>query len=1276
MTILGLPQWTLSARLEADTLDFCLGDGRRLAWRARRPAALLLQAQRPLPAGQLLGPELAERLAGSAPRALNIQVDEALDAVAWEALGLGAQRLAEHFVVARQLVGDADAPPVEETPLADALAVTVVHAAPGAEGLASAQHVALDEVAQPPALDAVLAAHVLVLDGVPLAQLLGRVPLPCRERLLVLSRPEPHGWRAAALDQGAALVAFDAAADRLAPALQGLLLQLGSGAGLGEALHWLHRLAGAAPLDARLYGDPTLRFVAAQAPASRRQVTSLSFDIVGSTAVMGRLGDEAYAEMLASLHARCRDIVQRHGGLAGEPRGSDGVMNYFGHPSALEDAAEHAVEAGLQIVQTVAELGVAVRVGIATGPVAIRDGQPVGLPIHLAARLQGATAPGTVLVSEATQALVVHAFALEATAAPLALKGIPRQERAWRVLGPSREARAHRLERLPWLTTLVGRQSELERLGRWWSAGDGRPALVCAEAGMGKSRLVREFRQQLTQAGAAVLECHCRADASASPYLALAEALKHWLGIGTDETGTHAMDKLAAALPAGGRDDDRLAWIAALLGVAPQPPQVVPAGRRQRTLALLLDCFAAWGRRQPSCLIVEDWHWVDPSTREFVEQLVQRGGGSPGFRVVVTLRSEAPTAVLNFARGERIDLAGLPADAARELVNQVCAKAPLPDGLVRRLAARGDGVPLFLEEAARMALGLGAERLGADPAALEAVPASLQDLLMARLDGLGTAKPVAQVAAVLGRVFSRELLAALMEDGRFGTGGAPLGEQLAVLEASGLVRAEGCGRYAFRHALIRDTAYASLWARDRHALHARVVTLLQQRWPERAARRPELLALHQTEAGQHVEALAQWELAARNAAARSAESEAVSHLRRAVALLPHLPAGAERDRTALRLQLQLAARLIVTEGYGAESVLQAYQEAGRLCERLDDEAARFRVEMGVEAYRFMRADFGPALAHGHRAAAIAAKSGDVKQRLHAHWGLACTLFHQGDLRATMREMEAGLALYTPALHPLFGVQDPGVMCLAYSSWGLWELGRPDAALARIQQAIGIGTEFGHRFSQAVAMAYCTSVHLLRGEPDAALARADACIGVCEDAGFPVWLAITRCMRGRVLCGRGAFDEGLAEMRAGYAQWLATGAMVSRPLYLALQAEGLALAGQPEAALACVDEGLAIVGRFGERQIEAELWRLRGDLLRGRGDDGAAERCLKRAYALALRRHRLGFALRAATSLARLWADGGRRERARRLLVPLVARWREGRGTRDVREAVAVCDGLG
>ena len=1268
--------WTLSARLDASFLEFGLGDGRRFAWHARQPAAVLNEVGSDVQVSRLLGAELAGRLAASAPRTLNLQVDPSLDAIAWETLSLGTAALGEHFVVARQLTSDSDAGPVAEQPLGDTLrVVTVVDTS--AHDISTATFVSLDSFDCRESREAVQQAHVLVLDGVRLSHLLERIDLPRRARLLVVRRPECVGDLVAALDQGAAVLGLTAQNVR-GDDLQSITFQLGSGASLGEVLRRLIRRDAPPLCGARLYGDAAMRFVRPQLPSSRRHVTSLSFDLVGSTSALQRMGDEAYSEMLATLHDRCTAIVRRNGGRPDDPQGDDGVMSYFGHPLAIENAAARAVDAGLRIVATVSELGVSVRVGIATGLVAVRAGQPVGLSIHFAARLQQATAPGTVLLSEETRQLAAEFFEFRELEGRTDLKGIEDAKRLFVALGPSRDAKLHRLERVPWLTPLVGRQAELERLNSCWREmrrGDRRVVLVRAEPGMGKSRLVREFRGQLVSGGVTVLECRCREDATASPYLALSEALSRWLGIGPLEADADALRKLAAALPVSLRDDESVGLLAALLGLAPQGPPASPSRARQRVLALLLNWFDAFANDLPCCFVVEDWHWVDPSMREFVEQLVKRGRGA-GLLVVVTMRSGADVAAPSCDGAERIDLAGLLPEEARELVRRVCASAPLPASVIHTLAARGDGVPLFLEEATRMAHALGADRLAAIAGALESVPASLQDLLMARLDGVGAAKPVAQVAAVLGREFSLTQLAALLDTEGFAVNDGSLAEHLAVLEGAGLVRSEGVERYAFKHALVRDTAYASLWGRDRHALHARMVDLLARRWPELARRQPELLAHHQTEAGLHAEALAQWELAARNAAARSAEIEAISHLRRALALLAASGAdGPQRNRTALRLQLMLAARLLATEGYGAQAVSHAYLEAARLCDLLDDETSRFKVEMGLEAYRFMRADFGPALEHGRRAAAIATKSGDTKQRLHAHWGLACTLFHQGNLRATMREMETALRSYTPAMHPQFGVQDPGVMCMAYSSWGLWEQARPDAAVTRINQAIAMAAEFEHKFSQAVAQAYGVSIHLLRGEPEAALARAETCIAICEEAGFPVWLAITRCMRGRLLCGRGDFDTGLAEMRAGYALWLSAGSLVSQPLYLGLQAEGLVLAGQVDAAALCVQEGLAIAGRYGERQYEAELLRLRGELALLRGETIEAEAWMRRAYVLAVRQHRMGFALRSATSLARLWSAVGRHARARRLMLPLVARWSEGLGTHDVRTALALCETL-
>jgi predicted ATPase/class 3 adenylate cyclase len=1247
---------------------------------------MVLQARMSHTVAAIVGDELQRRLANSEPRPLALLYDgEApIDLVDWESLELGSTRLAQKFALGRQLAsGDANAPALPAAGQATQLTALRLRASNGAvspDGIPQIELASLDRAA---ARALVADADVLFLDGVGLSEWQQLVHAPTRHCLLVVRDNPSVAQLAAALDAGAAVLCLGAD-EGTDPALATLLRQLiSTGESIGEILRGLRRRAAPDPFAARLYGDPELRLVRPALPTTRRQVTSLSFDLVGSTDLLQRLGDEAYAETLTALHLGCADIVRRHGGQPDEPQGDDGVMGYFGHPSALENAAVRAVEAGLAIVRAASALGLRVRVGVATGPVAVKAGQPVGLSIHLAARLQQAAQAGTVLVSEPTRSLVLPAFALQLRADLPALKGVSVQA-AYVVLGPHGTAGERRDEGRPSLQPMVGREAELERLRRHWrqtqadDTGRARLVVVGAEAGMGKSRLVREFRRQLGHTGARVLEVRCRLDASASPFLALAEALRRWLDIGPNEAFERARDKLAAVLPVHARQGAALALLADLLGIV--PPQSVPAcGSRSRVLGLLVDWLRHLTAGQPSCLIVEDWHWVDPSTREFVEHLLRASAGLRLLMLITTRGNDAlgstNAAGQAAAVHEHIELAGLSPTASRELVEYMCAERPISPQFIMQLAKRGDGVPLFLEEAARLALELGSKAAGSEPRALDAVPASLQDLLMARLDALGPAKPVAQVAAVLGRSFSRGLLAALLDTTTHALDPATLDERLDLLCASGVVRAEVDGGLVFRHALIRDAAYSSLWARERQALHTRVVELLQRRWPELAAQQPELLAQHQTEAGLHQEALTQWERAASRAASRSAEVEAVSHLRRALSVLACTPASEERDRRALRLQLLLAARLLATEGYGAEAVHEAYLEARNLCDGIEDQTALFKVEMGLEAYRFMRAEFAPALEHGLRAAEMARLSGDLKQRLHAHWGLACTLFHQGELRATMREMETALALYSPALHTQFGIQDPGVMCMAYSSWCLWELGRPDAALARINKAVQMAGEFEHRFSQAVALAYAVSIELLRGEADAALQRAGLCAQVCEEFGFPVWLAITRCMRGHLLCTRGDFDEGLREMRAGHAQWLRTGARVSQPLYLSLQAEGLMCAGRLEEAAAAVDEGLTIVERYGERQLDAELCRLRGELALQQGDATAGEAWLRRAYVLALRRHRIGFALRSATALARHWAGGGQHDRARRLLAPLLARWTEGHDTRDVRLATALVGSL-
>jgi class 3 adenylate cyclase/predicted ATPase len=1069
---------------------------------------------------------------------------------------------------------------------------------------------------------------------------------------------------------------------------------LNTGCSVGEAVRRVRATCGEDRIASllRLYGVADQALVVPPEAShtthdNLRQLTSLSCDLVDSTGWLHRLGGERYAELLASFHERSAAVVRRCGGVPDEPQGDDGVMSYFGYPLADEHASEQAVLAGLEIVKAVATLGVfSVRVGIATGRVTVKAGQPVGVSIHLAARLQKAAVPGEVLISRITRELVKHRFELQELPQALALKGIDAWQKAYRVLSDHRTTGRLESSRL---TPFVGREFELGALGTQWNAacgGSTRVVLIKGEAGIGKSRLMREFRLELQRSGQESLECRCQADGSVSAFRALIDMLKRLLSFhGQDDTMVR-IDKIVRGLPPGMAPAKAVPLIAALLSVplASRYPALlgVPEALRQRTFSVLAEWFRCAARVAPICLVVEDIQWIDPSTREFLGQLVAQAEPLP-LLVLLTQRAEADIDWPSPMVHQTIELRGLPPPSARWLLAQACGDSSLPADIVRMLAQRADGVPLFLEESARMAIELGA-RGDDNLQLLHDVPTTLEDLLMARLDGLGRAKAAAQLGAVIGREFPVSLLTSVRTREGIPSTRQELDASLAVLERSGLlIRGGGPEdlRYTFKHVLVRDTAYQSLWERDRRRIHRAVAASLREDCPELAEQQPELLAKHQTEAGLDADALTQWEVAARRAASRSAHDESISHLQCALALLARQPEVPERDRIELRLQLLLASRYIAIEGYGADRVERVYARAAQLCETLGDHVARLKVELGLEGYHFMRADFVRARELAQHSARMAADLPDPMGRLQANWAMASILFHEGDGMAALKRMDECLARYRPDQHRRGGVQDPGVMCLCYSAWGQWDLGYPDDALRRIDRVVALAGTLEHKFSLGEAYGFAAYVYGNRGDIDSAMAFAEEGILICEDRGFAVWLAHARVMHGRVLCERGRVAEGLAEMREGYAMWVRTGAVVTRPFYLAMQAEGFAFDGAPGKGLALLAEALRIAQAHGERYFEAEVRRLIAELTlqqalqEGEDARAQAERWLLSAFELAGRQGKRAFALRSAMSLARLWGECGRRRDAAALLGPALAWFSEGHGTRDLLAAHDLFDSL-
>lgn len=1329
MSFPATPATTLSLAIlpEPGALGFLASDGRSLGVFDRLSPS-------PAPGQVALPPGLRHWLAQQTGGGLRLQLPLALASRPWELAHDDRGPLDQRFTVVRQLMGSAGpAPPLQHRPIGAALlpplqllpqpgpgGAEAAGASPDAEAaepdLPALRRLMFDGrigpwpllAVQDPALEAdILCGHGPLSAEQAAALVAGLTRWPLAPRLLIWAAPAGDGG--AALLQPASQAGFSLlllcanSPAQAQAALRPFWLALAGGAGLGQAAQRMRQAArlgghsGAA--QAWLYGDgnhmpwppmaspadgPGQAAVAPLPEDDVRQCTMLKCDLVDSTAQMARLGDEAYSERLAQYHARVARIVSDHGGWADDPQGDDGFMCYFGYPLASEQAPAQALRAGLLLAGAVADLQWQLRIGISTGRVVVRQGQPVGSAVHHAARLQALAEPGEVLVADSTQALVPQRFAFDLAHAEVALKGFDCSGAVFRLRHELAAQGTERFDARPRLTRFVGRQSELAHLRQaWQAAAAGRRQALClsGEAGIGKSRLLREFRRNVVGSEGQVLECRCAPEHQGSALQPVIDMLRRQLGLRADDSSARSWQRLReAGLPLGQADDEQaLVLLASLLSLPlpglPALPDDGPAAQRRRTMDLLLRWLHDQAAARPICVVFEDLHWVDPSTRELAQRLVLSDLPARVLVLVTQRSAQAPAVDPVLDALPQLALTGLCAEGALALLADASGGAALDKELAMWLAERADGVPLFIEESALMAAALAQQR---GPAALaqalrDAVPATLEALLTARLDQLGSARQAAQLGSAIGRQFSQALAQATNDHPDSPIRLPKLSQQLLVLERAGLASAQGePAVWTFKHALVRDAAHQSLLQRDRSRLHGAIAAVLQQRseFAPLVAQQPELLARHLEQAGLAQAALAGWERAARHAASRSAHAEAIAHLKHALALLATQPAAAERDRTELRLLLLLASRLIATAGYGADAVESVYLRAQALCEALADPTALVKVRLGLEGWQFMRGQFEQAAATQRLVAQAVAQQPEPLPRIQSAWALANLSFHRGEVVAAVAQMDRCLADYQQLGHRALAVQDPGVMCLCYSSWGLWEMGRADEALARARKVVDLAEGLNHQFSMGEAWGFLAAAHCFRGEIQPGLAAARRAIEVCEAGGFSVWLAHAMLMHGRLLAEVDT-DAGIEQMRQGDAMWAATGAVVTRPFYLALRAEGLALADRVAQALVLLEQARALVARHGERYWEPELQRLTGELLLrapGRADPVAAEGWLVAGLAGARAAQLHGLALRSATALGRLWASQQRPAEAVAVVQQALDRLTEGYATADQRQA--------
>jgi len=1058
-----------------------------------------------------------------------------------------------------------------------------------------------------------------------------------------------------------------------------------------KLLEAIAELAGNAPALPR----PALIEPKTPDTAERRQVTVMFSDLVGSTALSARMDPEDLREVISAYQKCVAGTVQRFGGFVAKYMG-DGVLVYFGYPQAHEDDAERAVRAGLELIGAVSALKsnapLQIRVGIATGLVVVGDligsGEAqergiVGETPNLAARLQGIAEPNTVVIAEATRKLLGNLFELR-DLGPKDLKGITGPARAWAALRASSvEGRFEALHGSG-LTALVGREEELELLLRRWSrakTGEGQVVLLSGEAGIGKSRLTAALLERLAGEPHTRLRYFCSPQHTDSAFYPIIGQMERAAGLTHDDTPPAKLDKLDLLLAPTSTSKQEAALFAEMLSLPNDGRypalDLPPPQRRQRTLEALIAQIEALTRSAPVLMIFEDAHWTDPTSLEVFGRAVDR---IRTLRVllIVTYRPEFEPPWIGRPHVTALTINRWAERDIDAMIDGVVGNKHLPASVRQDIIERSDGIPLFVEEMTKAVLeaaneGTAERAVAVIPSPSVAVPASLHASLMARLDRLGPAKELAQIGAAIGREFSHGLMAAVA-----GKPEAEVQPALDRLVAAGLLFRQGSpphATYLFKHALVQDAAYGTLLRGPRQELHARIAAATETGMPERVEREPELLAYHYAEAGQPDTAAGYWLAAGRLAARRSANSEAVAHLRRGIAAVRGLPETVERNRLELALQLALGPALLSSRGFGDAEASTGYQRAAELARRLGDDRDRFAATWGLwitirakSASDHMRLR----LQYLGEMVEAAERTGDAELLLQAHHSSWSTRIWNGEFASASEHVRSGLALYDPERHRhhalMYGGHDPGVCGNGQGAVALWALGWPDRAVQSARESIVLGETLDHLPSLLHSLWFATSVYFLRRQAADVLACSARLLAVGSEHGLKLYEAIGGVFHGWALIQQLDAQAGLAELRAAVATY-ATTAHVNLDLYRAILAEAELRAGNFE-------EGTAVLIQ-GERSTD-EWWRagylrLRGDLLlRGPNDDrGAAERLYRQAISVAAGQQAKSLELRAATSLAMLLGEQGRRSEGYAVLAPVYGWFTEGFGTLDLKEAKAL-----
>jgi predicted ATPase/class 3 adenylate cyclase len=1049
--------------------------------------------------------------------------------------------------------------------------------------------------------------------------------------------------------------------------------------------------------------QPSAESQEAPGRAERRQLTVMFCDLVGSTRLSASLDPEDMQELLRAYRARVGDIASKHGGFVAKYMG-DGALIYFGYPQAHEDDAERAVRAGLALVDGVSKLTVAgerlgARVGIATGLVVVGDligsGEAqersvAGETPNLAARLQELAVAGAVVIADATRRLVGELFDL-LSLGPLSIKGFSEAIHAWRVIGEGKaESRFEALHGKR-ITPLVGRDEELDLVVSRWrqiKEGSGHVVLISGEPGIGKSRLVLALRERLQGEPKTSLSYACSPHHANSALFPFVTQLERAARFAPDDGWETRIDKLESLLQeTTAKPSKAVALFADLLGIPAGSRHPLAAMSPLQKKGLLFRAFLAQlealAVRCPVLVVLEDVHWLDPTSRELFDQMVERLQRLPVL-LVGTFRPELSPPWMGFPHVTLLTLNRLAHAQARTLIERVTGGKALPPEVLQQVLARTEGVPLFTEELTKAVLESGLIRDAGDRYVLSgplpplAIPATLHDSLMARLDRLAPVRELAQIGACIGREFDHELIAAVVPLPE-----AELGAALDRLVAAELVFRRGIppsATYIFKHALVRDAAYQSLLRTRRQELHAKLAAALVRDFPQTIETRPELVARHFHEAGLFQKAVEYWLRAGRLAAGRSANVEAIAHLRSGLVSLAALPSGEPRTRLELSLQLALGGPLLATKGFASSEAEIVYKRAQELSRELSRDADLFTAIRGLGYVYHVRADLREATQQIDEVVDLARRIGDPAMLVEAYHFAGAPTFHLGKFQAARDWHQQSLEVgdYRGRFHSeIYGI-NMGVFCRAYIGHCDWHLGYPDRALQIAEEGLALARDVAHPFSMAIALDYLAMLHQFRREPEAALRIAEEARTLCKEYRFGYYGAWSALVRAWAVAELGPLEEGLAAYGAALEEFRETGALLRMPHYLCMLATIEHRAGRRDAGLRILTEAAQIAAKNRETWCNAELERARGELLlldRSNDNREEAEAALTHAVEIAADQGAKMLQLRASAALARFWNERRERKKALDALTPVYDWFAEGFDTPDLRQAGALLSEL-